>query len=358
MHDGPTPVMDALVDFVLGLEAASLPPAVVEAASRSITDWLGTAIRGAAEPLAGALAAGDQRQRRAPAGHGGRARPAHERAPRVARQRRAVARPRLRRHAPAVHRPRRGARRARRAGARRVASPVRRPGAGGLRRRLRSGDAPRPRHRPRARRSRLARHRRARTFRRGGGGGEAARTECRASRSRARHRGNAGRRPRAVVRDHVEAAPPGKGGDERAAGGAARARGLHGLHGDARRADRARRHLPRLADLGPAIEDLGKRFEILENSTKFYAACHLTHATIDAGAGDPGARGPAPDAWTPCGAACIRSCSRSPPILGRKRDSRRSSASPTARPRPWCGEKRARRSSARRASAILPWRAS
>ena len=35
-------------------------------------------------------------------------------------------------------------------------------------------------------------------------------------------------------------------------------------------------------DLSPAIEDLGKRFEILENSTKFYAACHLTHATIDA----------------------------------------------------------------------------
>jgi len=37
-----------------------------------------------------------------------------------------------------------------------------------------------------------------------------------------------------------------------------------------------------IADLSPAIEDLGKRFEILENSTKFYAACHLTHATIDA----------------------------------------------------------------------------
>jgi 2-methylcitrate dehydratase PrpD len=37
-----------------------------------------------------------------------------------------------------------------------------------------------------------------------------------------------------------------------------------------------------IADLSPAIEDLGKRFEILENSTKPYAACHLTHATIDA----------------------------------------------------------------------------
>lgn len=37
------------------------------------------------------------------------------------------------------------------------------------------------------------------------------------------------------------------------------------------------------ADLAPALDDLGKRFEILENSAKPYAACHLTHATIDAG---------------------------------------------------------------------------
>ena len=45
MRDTRTPVMDALVEFVLGLETASLPTAVVEAASRSITDWLGAAIR-------------------------------------------------------------------------------------------------------------------------------------------------------------------------------------------------------------------------------------------------------------------------------------------------------------------------
>ena len=56
MDNTRTPVMDALVEFVLNLETASLPPAVVEAATRSMTDWLGTAIRGAAEPLAGALA--------------------------------------------------------------------------------------------------------------------------------------------------------------------------------------------------------------------------------------------------------------------------------------------------------------
>ena len=52
-----TPVMDALVDFVLGLELAATPPAVVEAANRSMTDWLGTAIRGSIEPLADAVAA-------------------------------------------------------------------------------------------------------------------------------------------------------------------------------------------------------------------------------------------------------------------------------------------------------------
>ncbi|HYB43941.1 MAG TPA: MmgE/PrpD family protein [Candidatus Methylomirabilis sp.] len=57
MTQGSTPVMDALVDFTLGLETASLAAAVVDAAVVSITDWLGTAIRGAAEPLAGSLAA-------------------------------------------------------------------------------------------------------------------------------------------------------------------------------------------------------------------------------------------------------------------------------------------------------------
>lgn len=52
-----TPVMDALVEFVLGLELASLPRDVVDAAERSVTDWLGTALRGAREPLAEALGA-------------------------------------------------------------------------------------------------------------------------------------------------------------------------------------------------------------------------------------------------------------------------------------------------------------
>ena len=50
-----TPVMDAFVDFVLGLEVAALPRDIVDAAERSVTDWLGTALRGAREPLAEAL---------------------------------------------------------------------------------------------------------------------------------------------------------------------------------------------------------------------------------------------------------------------------------------------------------------
>ena len=54
-NDRRTPVADALVDFALGLELRSLPDAVVEAASLCLADWLGAAIRGSTEPLAGAL---------------------------------------------------------------------------------------------------------------------------------------------------------------------------------------------------------------------------------------------------------------------------------------------------------------
>ena len=52
---GATPVADALVDFVLGLELGSLPAAVIEAAGLCLTDWLGAALRGSTEPLADAL---------------------------------------------------------------------------------------------------------------------------------------------------------------------------------------------------------------------------------------------------------------------------------------------------------------
>ena len=54
-QEGLTPVADALVDFVLGLDPKSLPDAVTEAAGLCLTDWIGVAIRGSTEPLAGAL---------------------------------------------------------------------------------------------------------------------------------------------------------------------------------------------------------------------------------------------------------------------------------------------------------------
>src|SRR5712692_416566 len=56
-HNATTPVLDALVDFVLDLEPEALPPAVSRAASLCLMDWLGTAVRGSTEPLAEALAA-------------------------------------------------------------------------------------------------------------------------------------------------------------------------------------------------------------------------------------------------------------------------------------------------------------
>lgn len=51
-----------------------------------------------------------------------------------------------------------------------------------------------------------------------------------------------------------------------------------------------------VTDLAPTLEDLGKRFEILENSTKLYAACHLLHATIDAGRAVRASSAPIPEA--------------------------------------------------------------
>jgi len=51
-----------------------------------------------------------------------------------------------------------------------------------------------------------------------------------------------------------------------------------------------------VTDMRAAVEDLGKRWEILENSTKPYAACHLTHATIDAARAIRAREAPPPEA--------------------------------------------------------------
>ncbi len=56
-RDGASPVTRTLADFAVGLDARSLPPAVREAAGLCLLDWLGTAVRGATEPLATALGA-------------------------------------------------------------------------------------------------------------------------------------------------------------------------------------------------------------------------------------------------------------------------------------------------------------
>ena len=53
--DRRTPVADALIDFALGLDLRTLPGAVTEAAALCLTDWIGAAIRGSTEPLAAAL---------------------------------------------------------------------------------------------------------------------------------------------------------------------------------------------------------------------------------------------------------------------------------------------------------------
>src|SRR6185295_6920025 len=50
-----------------------------------------------------------------------------------------------------------------------------------------------------------------------------------------------------------------------------------------------------VTDLSPALDDLGTRFEILHNSTKLYAACHLLHATIDAGRAIRARSAPSPE---------------------------------------------------------------
>jgi hypothetical protein len=180
--------MDGLVDFVLGIEAASLPPAVLDGATRSMTDWLGTAIRGSARTIVELTSRNDRGCRRASAGHRGRSRPAR-RAVRVARQR-------LQSHALdfddvriSVHRPRRGA----------PSRPSSWDSVSGFTFQTQALAAFVAGFEVETRLGRvigraladqgMARHRRARTFRSGGRRGKAARSQCHATRARARYRG-------------------------------------------------------------------------------------------------------------------------------------------------------------------------
>ena len=232
MDNARTPVMDALVEFVLTLETASLPPAVVEAATRSMTDWLGTAIRGAAEPLAGALAAvitaaGGEPQ----ATVVGRRLRTSALLACLANGAQSHALDFDDTHLPSiVH------------GSAPVAPVVLALGAG----KLLGLDA-----------GRLAQAL-------GIAGTQAAGLEQSfGTMSKPLHPGKA-------AMNGLLAALLAREGFT---GATAMLDGPHGLPGT----------FVGVTDLGAAVEDLGKRFEILENSTKPYAACHLTHATIDAG---------------------------------------------------------------------------
>ena len=135
-----------------------------------------------------------------------------------------------------------------------------------------------------------------------------------------------------------------QGRDERPAFAALLARGLHRLHRDARRARRCR-HVHR-RDRSPRRRRRPRRWELLHNSTQFYAACHLTHASVDAGR--------AIRARTPLAADAIERAlpgdaplTSGPPTSAiRRRRSRRSSACASARRWRSCGATPARPSSA------------
>ena len=279
----PTPVADALVDFVLGLELETLPEAVTDAAGLCLTDWLGAALRGSAEPLAAALgtviaAAGGAPQ----ATVVGRGRRTSALLAALANGAQGHALDFDDTHlASIVH------------GSAPVAPVVlalaewqRRPGAGGargVRGRLRGGDADRPRHRPRAGRSGLARHRDAGPLRRGGRRGQAARAD-RGELGRAL--GIAGTQAAGLEQSLGTMCKPLHPGKAAMNGILAARLAREGFTGPTGILDEET-GLPGtfvgITDLAPALADLGKRFEILENSTKLYAACHLLHATIDAG---------------------------------------------------------------------------
>jgi 2-methylcitrate dehydratase PrpD len=268
MDDGATPVMDALVEFVLGLEAAALPPAVVEGAQRSLTDWLGTAIRGAREPLAAALGAViDATGGEAQATIVGRGRRTSALLASLANGAQSHALDFDDTHLPSiVH------------GAAPVA-PValalgewqRRSGADALAAFVAGFEVEtrigRIIGRPLADRgwhvTGILGHLGAAAAAGKLLGLDAGLEQSFGTMAKPLHPGKA-------AMNGLLAALLAREGYT---GATAMLDGAHGLPGT----------FLGVTDLGPAAEDLGKRWEILENSTKPYAACHLTHATIDAG---------------------------------------------------------------------------
>jgi 2-methylcitrate dehydratase PrpD len=296
MHEGPTPVMDALVEWTLGLRAAALPPAVTEAASRSITDWLGTAIRGSAEPLAGALAAvidaSGGLEQATVVGRGLRtsallaalANGAQAHAldfddthlPSIVHGAAPVAPVALAlgewRHLPGDH--------------------VLAAFVAGFEVETRLGRV-------------LGRSLADRGWHVTGvlghfGAAAAAGKLLGLDAGQFAHAlGIAGTQAAGLEQSFGTMSKPLHPGKAAMNGLLAALLAREGYTGATAMLD-GRAGLPAtflgVTDLSAAIEDLGKRFEILENSTKFYAACHLTHATIDAGRAIRSRVAPAPDA--------------------------------------------------------------
>ena len=296
MHDGPTPVMDALVEFVLGLEAASLPPVAIEAANRSMTDWLGTAIRGAAEPLAGALhavigAAGGLPQATV-VGRGPRTSALYAS---LANGAQSHALDFDDTHLPSiVH------------GAAPVAPVVL---ALGEWRHLSGAQALTAFIAGFEVETRLGRVLGRSLADRGwhvtgllghfGAAAAAGKLLGLDAAQLAHALGIAGTQAAGLEQSFGTMSKPLHPGKAAMNGLLAALLAREGFTGATAMLDGPTglgATFLGIADLGAAVEDLGKRFEILENSTKFYAACHLTHATIDAGRAIRARVAPAPDA--------------------------------------------------------------
>jgi 2-methylcitrate dehydratase PrpD len=293
---GATPVADALVDFVLGLDVASLPDAVAEAAGLCLTDWMGAAIRGSTEPLAGALdavvgAAGGESQ----ATVVGRGRRTSALLAALANGAQGHALDFDDTHLPSiVH------------GSAPVAPAVlaiaewhRRPGAealaafvAGFEVETRIGRVIGPT---------LADHGWHVTALLGHFGAVAAAGKLLGltAEQLGRAFGIAGTQAAGLEQSLGTMCKPLHPGKAAMNGLLAALLAREGFTGPTGILDE-RAGLPGtfvgLTDLSPAIEDLGKRFEILDNSTKLYAACHLLHATIDAGCAIRERFAPSPEA--------------------------------------------------------------
>jgi len=292
----PTPVADALVDFALGLDLGSLPAAVTEAAVLCLTDWVGAALRGSTEPLADALdavvgAAGGEPQ----ATVVGRGRRTSALLAALTNGAQGHALDFDDTHLPSiVH------------GSAPVAPAVlaiaewrRRPGAAALEAFVAGFEVE----------TRIGRVIGPTLAERGwhvtavlghfGAAVAAGKLLALTAEQLGRALGIAGTQAAGLEQSLGTMSKPLHPGKAAMNGLLAALLAREGFTGPTGILD-ARPGLPGtflgVTDLRPALDDLGQRFEILENSTKLYAACHLLHATIDAGRAIRERAAPAPEA--------------------------------------------------------------